>query len=180
MTRRVPTLEEQLAVARRDRRRVARERLIRAVAGDRWRRMTRLVPVLFAREGVLVVRTLILPWDEVVAGLRVERAVFAHDTAMRVAQGHGFLKGGDVFAYVSGASVVDRLAARGLVSPEPHHDAALVRPWPGPPRLLACIVAETPPHRALEDGSRVVEGDRLRAELVGVVGLRADLFALAE
>lgn len=154
--------------------------MVRAVAGDRWRRMTRTVPVLFAREGALAVRTLSRPWDEVVAALRDEGAVFAHDTALRLARGYGFLTGGDVFAYVTDAATIDRLVARGVVPREAHQDAALVRPWAGPPRLLACVIDELPSHRVLADGARVVHDDRLRAELVGVVGLRADLFALAE
>ena len=37
-----------------------------------------------------------------------------------------------------------------------------------------------PEHRAVEDGYRVVTAERLRRELVGEVGARADLFATLE
>lgn len=153
--------------------------MMREVAGARWARMTRIVPVLYRREGELDVRALRRPWSEVVEALREAGAVFAHDTALRVTRGHGFLTGGDVFAYVVDG-MIDPLVARGVVDAEPHADTALVRAWPGPPRLLACRVRELPESRIVESGARVVRDDRLRAELIGVVGLRPDLFALAE
>lgn len=174
-----PTVDAQLAAAQRERRRVARERMAREVAGDRWRRMTRIIPVLFRREGELVVRRLVQPWRAAVDALRGEDAVFAHDTALRLARGRGFLTGGDVFAYVT-AGAVERLAEHGVIAGEPHPDTALVRPWPGPPRLLACVVERLPEFRVVESATRVVTEERLRAELIGIVGLRPDLFALTE
>jgi REP element-mobilizing transposase RayT len=107
-------------------------------------------------------------------------AVFAVDTAMRLAHGVGFLASLDIQAYLSEDEPLDRLAAAGLISAEPHFDTTLVRPWPGPPRLLACRVDELPPLRVVKGGYRVVTGERLGRELVGTVGPRADLFVLYE
>jgi hypothetical protein len=59
-------------------------------------------------------------------------------------------------------------------------DATLVRLWPGPTRLLACLVDELPPAREVQGGYRVVTRERLGQELVGTVGPRADLFVLYE
>jgi len=73
-----------------------------------------------------------------------------------------------------------RLAAAGLIGAEPHQDIVLSRPWPGPARLLACIASELPPAYLVNGGYRVVTPERLRRELVGAVGRRADLFALLE
>jgi len=177
--RRAPTAEERLAQLERDRARLNRERLLREVAGPRWRRMVRVIPLLFERQGVLEARRLLADRDTVTAALR-DDAVFALDTALRLARGHGFLAGGDVHAYVRERAAIERLAALGLVANQPHADAVLVRPWPGPPRLLACLVDVLPPSRTLPSGHRVVEADRLVRELIGAVGPRADLYALAE
>lgn len=173
------TPEQTLAALQRDRRRVARERMVRSVAGDRWRRMTRLIPVLFRREGELCVHALRAPREEVVAAL-CDDGVFALDTALRLTRGRGFMTGGDLHVYVRERGAIERLARRGLIEPRSCADTSLVRPWPGPPRLFVCVVEEWPEHRVLPSGERVVTDARLRAELVGAVGLRPDLFALAE
>jgi len=55
-----------------------------------------------------------------------------------------------------------------------------MRPWPGPTRLLACLVDELPLSREVQGGYRVVTRERLGQELVGTVGPRADLFVLYE
>jgi hypothetical protein len=39
---------------------------------------------------------------------------------------------------------------------------------------------ELPPERRVQDRFRIVTPDRLRRELIGAVGARADLFALLE
>jgi hypothetical protein len=117
--------------------------------------------------------------DAVIQALSPD-AVFALDTAMRLAHGFGFLASGEVQAYVTGPEPLDRLAEKGLISAEPYQDLILVRPWAGSPRLLASIVEELPAWRTTKDGHRVVTAERLGRELIGAVGARADLFALYE
>jgi len=99
---------------------------------------------------------------------------------MRLAHGVGFLAVQEVHAYLTGEEPLARLAAAGLISAEPYLDPMLVRPWPGPLRLLACLVAEFPPARVVQGGYRVVTRERLGQELVGTVGRKADLFGLYE
>ena len=117
--------------------------------------------------------------EDVIEALRSD-AVFAVDTAMRLAHGAGFLAVQEVQAYLDGPEPLDRLAAAGLISPENYFDSILVRPWPGPIRLLACLVDELPPSRVVQGGYRVVTRERLGRELIGTVGPRADLFGLYE
>lgn len=173
------TAEQRLESLHRDRAVLRRERMLREVAGPRWHRMVRIVPVLFRREGTLAVRKLLAEPSVVAEALR-EDAVFALDTAMRLAHGHGFLVTRDVQAYLTTPEPLDRLARAGLISSEPLADTTLVRPWPGPSRLLACLVEELPPSRRVEGGFQVVTAARLARELIGAVGPRADLFALLE
>ena len=177
--RRGLTAEERLEALQRDRAILRRERLLREAAGPCWHRMVRIVPVLFRREGTLAVRALVAEPAAVAEALR-EDAVFALDTAMRLAHGHGFLAVREVQAYLTAPEPLDRLARAGLISAEPLSDTTLVRPWPGPPRLLACIVEELPPSRRVAGGFQVVTAERLVRELIGAVGPRADLFALLE
>jgi hypothetical protein len=178
-TRRFLTADERLKEVQRDRKALRRERLIREVAGPVWHRMVRVVPLSFQGQGRLVARELLASREAVIEALRSD-AVFAVDTAMRLAHGVGFLASPEAQAYLAGAEPLARLAAAGLISTEPHFDSILVRPWPGPPRLLACLVDELPPSRVVEGGYRVVTGERLGRELVGTVGPRADLFVLYE
>lgn len=177
--RRGLTAEERLTALRRDKARLRRERMQREIAGPRWRRMVRITPVLFRMEGAVVGRCLRGEREDVIAALRRD-GVFALDTAMRLAHGFGFLAGGDVQVYLTSKAPLDRLAEAGLIEAEPYADTVLVRPWPGPPRLLACVVRELPPWRVVEGGYRVVTAERLRREMIGAVGARADLFALLE
>jgi len=173
------TADERLAQLAGDRARLRRERMIREVAGPRWRRMVRITPALFDRAGTLAVRRLLADRTAVIEALSPS-AVFAVDTAMRLERGHGYLTGGDVFAYVNGPPAIDALVRAGLVSAEEYPDAVLVRPWPGPPRLLAALVDEPPPWVRLPSGHRVVTKERQARELIGTVGARSDLFALLE
>ena len=106
--------------------------------------------------------------------------VFALDTAMRLAHGFGFLAVREVQAYLTSPEPLDRLVKEGLIASQSFADTTLIRPWPGPPRLLACRVEELPPWRELPGGYRVVTRERLGRELIGAVGPRADLFALYE
>ena len=99
---------------------------------------------------------------------------------MRLAHGAGFLSGGDVQAYLTSDEPLARLGLAGLVEAAPCPDITLVRPWPGPRRLLACVVPTLPPWRAAPGGYRVVTAERMRRELVGAVGARSDSFALLE
>jgi hypothetical protein len=177
--RRFLTAEERLKEVQRDRKALRRERLIREVAGPVWHRMVKVVPLSFEGQGQLVARELLASRETVIEALKSD-AVFAVDTAMRLAHGVGFLATLDIQAYLSADEPLDRLAAAGLISTEPYFDTTLVRPWPGPPRLLACRVDELPPSRGVKGGYRVVTGERLGRELVGTVGPRADLFVLYE
>ena len=177
--RRFLTADERLKELRRDQKTLRRERMIREVAGPVWHRMVRVVPLSFQGQGRLVARVLLASREAVIEALRSD-AVFAVDTAMRLAHGAGFLASHDVQAYLAGAEPLDRLAAAGLISAEDYFDSTLVRPWPGPPRLLACLVDEPPPSRVVEGGYRVVTRERLGRELVGAVGPRPDLFVLYE
>jgi hypothetical protein len=177
--RRFLTADERMAELLRDREALRRKRMIREVAGPVWHRMVRVIPLSFEAQGRLVARELPASREAVIESLRSD-AVFAVDTAMRLAHGAGFLASHEVQAYLTGEEPLNRLAAAGLISAEPYFDAILVRPWPGPPRLLACLVDELPPSRVVEGGYRVVTRERLAQELVGTVGPRADLFALYE
>lgn len=177
--RRGLTAEQRMRELQRDRARLQRERMLREVAGPRWRRMVRVVPVLFRREGQLVARVLQADIETIVEALRSD-AVFALDTAMRLAHGFGFLAVREIQVYLTSPEPLDRLAQEGLIAPEPSADTTLIRPWPGPTRLLACLVEELPSWRELPGGYRVVTRERLGRELIGAVGPRADLFALYE
>jgi hypothetical protein len=177
--RRGLTAEERLEQLRRDQARLRRERLLREVAGPVWHRMVKILPLHFRRQGDLVARVLRSDFETVVQALSPD-AVFALDTAMRLAHGFGFLASREIQAYVTGPEPIDRLAELGLISAEPYPDITLVRPWAGPPRLLASIVGELPPWRMTKEGHRVVTAERLGQELIGAVGARADLFALYE
>jgi len=178
-TRRFLTADERLKQLQRDRKLLRRERMIREVAGPVWHRMVRVVPLSFEGQGRLVARVLLASREAVMEALRSE-AVFAVDTAMRLAHGAGFLAVQEVQAYLAGPEPLDRLAAAGLISAEDDFDSILVRPWPGPIRLLACLVDELPPSRVVQGDYRVVTRERLGQELVGTVGPRADLFVLYE
>ena len=177
--RRGLTADERLRALERDRKIFRRERLLREVAGPRWHRMARFVPVLFRHEGALHVRVLRAE-PKVVAEALKDDAVFALDTAMRIAHGYGFLVAREVQAYLTETAPLVRLAQSGLVSSEAYGDTTLIRPWAGPPRLLAVVVEQLPPWRVVDGGFRVVTKERLVRELIGAVGLRADLFALLE
>jgi hypothetical protein len=178
-TRKFLTADERMKELLRDRKRLRRERMIREVAGPVWNRMVRVVPLSFEAQGRLVAREILASREAVIEALRPD-AVFAVDTAMRLAHGAGFLAVQEVQAYLLGTEPLDRLGAAGLISAADHFDSTLVRPWAGPVRLLASIVAELPPSRVVKDGYRVVTGERLGRELVGTVGQRADLFVLYE
>jgi len=171
------TAEQRLADLRRAKARVRRERLERELAGPLWHRMVRIVPVAFRLEGELSARVLCKDREAVLTALKGD-AVFALDTAMRLSHGTGFLASQDIQAYLSSQGPLDRLAALGLIAAEQHRDTTLIRPWPGPPRLLACIVSEPPPSSIVNGGYRVVTAERLEREIIGAVGRRADLFAL--
>lgn len=177
--RRFLTAEERLRQLQRDRKALRRERMIREVAGPVWHRMVRVVPLSFQEQGRLVARVLLASREAVIEALSPD-AVFAVDTAMRLAHGTGFLASHEIQAYLTGPEPLDRLATSGLISAEPYPDTTLVRPWPGPTRLLACLVDELPTSRVVPGGHRVVTRERLGRELVGTVGPRADLFVLYE
>jgi hypothetical protein len=177
--RRFLSADERLKELQRDRKALRRERMIREVAGPVWHRMVRVIPLSFEGQGRLVARELLASREAVIEALKSD-AVFAVDTAMRLVHGVGFLASHEVHAYLTEAEPLDRLATAGLISAEPYFDSILVRPWPGPPRLLACLVDELPPSRVAQGGYRVVTRERLGRELVGTVGPRADLFALYE
>lgn len=177
--RRGLTAEERMQELQRDRAVLQRERMLREVAGPRWRRMVKIVPLLFRFEGQLVARVLQADVESVIEALRPD-AVFALDTAMRLTHGFGFLSVREVHAYLTSPEPLDRLVEQGLIAPQPYADTTLVRPWPGPPRLLACLVHELPPWREVAGGNRVVTRERLGRELIGAVGPRTDLFALYE
>lgn len=163
----------------RDRAILRRERLVREVAGPRWQRMVRIVPVLFRGEGRVVARVLRAEPAAVIAALQRD-AIFALDTAMRLAHGFGFLACHEVQAYLRSTEPLERLAREGLIAAEPYRDTTLVRPWPGPLRLLACIVDALPASRVVSGHYRIVTAERLKRELIGAVGPRADLFAVLE
>ncbi len=158
------TADERLAELQRDRKRLRKERMVREIAGPVWGRMMGIVPALFRLQGRLVTRVLRAPREDAIHALGQD-AVFAVDTAMRLMHGAGFLTGGDVHAYVTTQEPIDRLAEAGLVDVTPCLDTTLVRPWPGPPRLLACVVGEVPAWRVARGGERVVDAARLRREL---------------
>ena len=177
--RKALSAEERLASLLRDRKRLARERMLREVAGPRWGRMIRVTPLLFGRTGELHVHLLTAPRERVFEALR-DHGIFALDSALRVRAGYGFLSSGDVQVYLSTPDTLQALAAQGLISAARHLDSTLVRPLGGPPRLLASVVGSPPPSELLPSGHRVVTRERLQRELIGAVGPRADLFALVE
>src|SRR3954471_24024419 len=111
--RRFLTADERMKELQRDRKALRRERMIREVAGPVWHRMVRVVPLSFESQGRLVARELLAPREAVIEALRSD-AVFAVDTAMRLAHGAGFLAIQEVHAYLAGAEPLDRLAAAGL------------------------------------------------------------------
>ncbi|MFP5286947.1 MAG: hypothetical protein ACLGI9_14495 [Thermoanaerobaculia bacterium] len=135
--------------------------------------------MLFRREGRIVAHVLRAEPAVVIEALKQD-GIFALDTAMRLAHGFGFLTAREVQAYLSSPEPLNRLVKSGLIDEHPHADTTLIRPWPGPMRLLACIVDELPPSRLVEGGYQVVTSERLGRELIGAVGPRADLFALYE
>jgi hypothetical protein len=177
--RRGLTAEERMRELEQDRKILRRERMLREVAGPVWHRMVRVAPLVFGHQGTLEVRTLLASREAVIEALKDE-AVFALDTAMRLVHGYGFVASLEVQAYVTDKKVLDRLAGAGLISVEPYFDRILLRPWPGPARLLACLVEDLPPSRSVAEGYRVVTAERLGSELIGAVGPRTDLFALFE
>ncbi|HYN22571.1 MAG TPA: hypothetical protein VE078_16550 [Thermoanaerobaculia bacterium] len=163
----------------RDRAILRRERLVRQVAGARWHRMVRIIPVLFRREGNTVAHVLRADPPAIFAALQ-PHAVFALDSAMRLAHGFGFLACHEVQAYLTSLEPLEHLIREGLIAAEPYRDTTVVRPWPGPSRLLACIVDALPASRVVSGEYRIVTAERLKRELIGAVGARADLFALLE
>jgi hypothetical protein len=173
------TAEQRLAERQRDQARLRRARLQRELTGPLWNLMTRLVPILFVRQGTLACHVLTAPTEKILDALRLD-AVFTLDTAMRIAHDAGIFPGGDIHAYTTSTDLPERLAAAGLIASTPCPDTTLVRPWPGPPRLFLAVVEEFPPSREIRGAFRAVEADRLRRELLGAVGPRADLFALLE
>jgi hypothetical protein len=177
--KRALTAEERLADLQRGRARLRRERMLRELAGPVWDRLVRVIPLGFRLQGTLTARVLRAEPAAIIEALR-DDAVFAVDTAMRLVHGAGFLAGGDVQAYLTGDEPLARLAQAGLVEAASCPDITLVRPWPGPRRLLACLVPALPSWRVTPGGYRVVTAERLRGELVGAVGARSDLFALLE
>src|SRR4051812_13948585 len=96
------TADERLAELELSRARLRRERMVRELSGPIWRRMVNIVPILFRLEGTTMVRTLRAEPAQIIEALR-EDAVFAVDTAMRLAHGAGFLAGGDIQAYLTNA-----------------------------------------------------------------------------
>lgn len=177
--RRGVSADQRLAQLQRDRARLRRSRLAREVAGGAARRMLRVVPALFDLDGQLTARRLLAPREAVIDALRAA-AIFAGDTAMRLRHGAGFLTGGDVHAYLRSTDPLGALVRATMIDPEPWPDTVLARPWPGPPRLLVCITEAPPAFVVLPSGHSVVTPERLRRELIGAVGARADLFALLE
>jgi len=105
--------------------------MIREVAGPVWHRMVRVVPLSFEGQGRLVTRVLLAPRETVIEALG-PYAVFAVDTAMRLAHGAGFLAVQEVQAYLAGAEPLDRLAAAGLISSEDYFDTILNAPLARP------------------------------------------------
>lgn len=172
------TAEARLAQVRRGEA-ARRRRLLREQAGPLWERMARVVPAVFTLQGDLAVRRLLVPAESVVEALR-GRAIMALDTAARASLGRGLLAGGDVHACVESRAVVDSLAEADLVDATPWPDPVLIRPWAGPPRLLAVVPGVPPPHRVQASGHLVVTRECLGRELLGAVGPRPDLFALIE
>lgn len=177
--RRFLTAEQRMNELERARARLRRQRLEREVAGPVWRRMVTIVPALFDRAGEIRAHVLSADREAVIESLR-EDAVFANDTAMRLLYGKGFLAGGDVHAYLTSTAPLERLGECGLIEEAQTQDTTLVRPWPGPPRLIACIVEELPSSCVARSGHRTVTPERLRRELIGTVGGRVDLFGLLE
>jgi hypothetical protein len=129
--------------------------------------------------------------DERLAGLRRDRARLRRERMVRELGGTTwramvdivpvlFRLQGTTAVRILRAEPLERLARAALIEAAPCLDTTLVRPWAGPPRLFACVVSELPPSRITAEGHRVVTADRLRRELIGAVGARADLFALLE
>ena len=177
--RKALSAQDRLEDLLRSRKRLARERMLREVAGPRWKRMIRVTPVLFGRTGELHVHLLTAGRDRVIEALR-DDGIFALDSALRVRAGYGFLSSGDVQVYLPTADALQSLTTQGLIATGHYLDATLVRPLGGPPRLLASVASSPPPFDLLPSGYRVVTRERLERELIGAVGPRADLFALVE
>ena len=114
-SRKFLTADERLQELQRDRKALRRERMIREVAGPVWHRMVKVVPLSFEGQGRLVARELLGSREAVIEVLRPD-AVFAVDTAMRLAHGAGFLASREVQAYLAEAEPLDRLVAAGLIS----------------------------------------------------------------
>lgn len=87
------TADERFAELRRDQARLRRERMLRELGGATWHSMVKIVPVLFRFQGTTAVRILRAEPAQIIEALR-DDAVFAVDTAMRLAHGAGFLAGG--------------------------------------------------------------------------------------
>src|SRR5258708_2475284 len=82
------TADERLKELQRDRKALQRQRMIREVVGPVWHRMVRVVPLSLEGQGRLVARVLVASREDVIEALRTD-AVFAVDTAMRLAHGAG-------------------------------------------------------------------------------------------
>lgn len=174
-----PTAAERLRRLARDKRRARRERLIREAAGPVWRAVRGVVPSVFSLAGPLEVRRLLAPRAVIEEALRGS-AVLALDAAMRAHRGVGLFGGDDLHVYLEDRRPLEALVAAGLVSPEVEPDRVLVRPWAGPPRLFAVVVAPLPPNEPGPPGhetARVVTREHLVREILGAVGLRFDLLA---
>src|SRR3954452_16839046 len=105
--RRFLSADERMKELQRDRKALRRERMIREVAGTVWHRMVRVIPLSFEGQGRLVVRELLASREAVIEAWRSD-AVFAVDTAMRLAHGAGFLASYEVHAYLTGAEPLSR------------------------------------------------------------------------
>ena len=81
--------------------------MLRELGGATWRVMVDIVPVLFRLQGTTQVRILRAEPAPIIEALR-DDAVFAVDTAMRLAHGAGFLAGGDVQVYLTSAEPLER------------------------------------------------------------------------
>src|SRR5215208_1413926 len=99
--RRFLSAEERLKELQRDRKVLRRARMVREVAGPVWHRMVSVVPLSFPAEGRLVARELLGSREAVIEALKSD-AVFAVDTAMRLAHGIGYLASPEVQAYLAG------------------------------------------------------------------------------
>src|SRR5262249_40578715 len=123
--RRHLTAEERFAELQRDKARVRRERMLRELAGPLWKRIVRITPAFFQREGLVRAHVLRATQEAVIGALR-EDAIFAVDTAMRITRGFGFLSSGDIQAYRLSPEPIARLARAGLIASDVHPDDVLV------------------------------------------------------